>query len=268
MPSKHIYLVPLVLLCMLSVIVTPTRAAQRPSGAEVIKIAQAKSQPLGFAALRNYENLRTKPFEENIKFSNRWIKSHIDYYDKKASAEYRAYTKDMIDGGGDVSLGMRRWLTDPQNVAWWDNTIRKLVGDEGYARVVALNAAFPPGSENYRLTYGGTRRFDPKTNNMSLNGTSRKINGTVTTATGDQLFDRMVTRGDGVRQQMLSFYAAYAKGKVSAAQVKKFNEGVIIAGGCALSATEAKEADRSIRYMNAVNFMGAQLDSLGFPSKR
>src|SRR4051794_28497511 len=107
MRSKQSYLVPLVMLGMLSVIVTPTSAAQRPSGAEVIKIAQAKSEPLGFAALRNYENIKTKPFEENIKFSNRWIKGHIDFYDKKASAEYRAYTKDMIDGGGDVSLGMR-----------------------------------------------------------------------------------------------------------------------------------------------------------------
>src|SRR4051812_3912810 len=115
MRSKQIYLVPLIMLCMLSAIVTPTYAAQRPTGAEVIKIAQAKPEPLGFAALRNYENIKTKPFEENVKFSNRWIKSHIDYYDKKASPEYRAYVKDMIDGGGDVSFGMRRWLSDPQN---------------------------------------------------------------------------------------------------------------------------------------------------------
>jgi hypothetical protein len=60
----------------------------------------------------------------------------------------------MIDGGGEHGLGMRNWLTDTHNVAWWDNAVRQSVGDEGYARVVALNAAFAPGSKNYLLTYG------------------------------------------------------------------------------------------------------------------
>jgi hypothetical protein len=270
MYSKTISRMALVSLCLPTWTVFAALAEKRPSGAEVIQIAQARSNPLGYGALKVYEKIKARPFKENVQFSNQWIKGHIDYYDHKASPAYRDYVKDMIDGGGDVSLGMRGWLSDPKNVAWWDNTIRKLVNDDGYNRVVALNGAFAPGSDDYRIVYGGSRKFNAATSTLSINGTPRKTSAVAAGAneSHDELFGRMVKRGDEVRRQMFDFYAAYAKGKVSAEQVKKFNESVIVAGGCALSATDAKETARSTRYLNAVNFMGTRMDSLGFPLKK
>jgi len=278
---KKLNLVSLIVLCLLLMIPIPNFAQKRfsgtegtqqlPPGTEVIKMARARTEPLGFKALKVYDNVKSKPFEENVKFSNQWIRSHINYYDKKAAPRYRVYVKDMIDGGGDVTLGMRGWLSDPQNVAWWDSTIRKLVGDDGYARVVALNAAFPAGSEDYRIVYGGTRRFDPKTSTMSLNGTPQKVElaiGLQTNETRDQSFERMTKLGDAVRQQIFNFYDAYAKRKVTAAQVSQFNESFIVAGGCAMANTAPNELDRTIRYLNALNHMAQTLDSLGFQVQR
>jgi len=259
----------LLLVCLPLIAVSRSFAqrTQQPSGAEVVKMARARTEPLGFNALKVYEEIKSNPFEENVKVSNQWIRGHIDYYDGKATPQYRAYVKDMIDGGGDVTLGMRGWLSDPKNVSWWDSTIRGLVGEDGYARVVALNAAFPAGSEEYRLVYGGSRRFDSKTNTMSLNGTPQKVSAAISirpNETHEALFERMTRLGDAVRQQVFSFYAAYAKGKTTPAQVGKFNESFIRAGGCAMSNTEARELARSIRYINALNQMTQTLNSLGF----
>jgi hypothetical protein len=247
------------------------RQAASPSGAEVVKMVRAQAKPIGYEALAIYSRLRGAPFEQNVKFSNRWIESHITHYDKTKDAGYRAYVKDMIDGGGDVQLGMRSWLSDPKNVAWWDNAIRQSAGDEGYARVVALNAAFAPGSNDYRLTYGGTRLFDPNKGMMTLNGTShpglsapRMMLKYNPGANSDEMFAQMVKLGDRVRQQMFNFYDAYSKKRVSAEQVRAFNEGYMWAGGCALAATNANEADRVRRYVHALNYMANTLGELGF----
>ena len=220
MRYKKTSFVTLLLVCLPLIVVSRSYAqrTQQPSGAEVVKMARARNQPLGFAALKVYEGTKNKPFEENVKFSNQWIRSHIDYYDKRAKPEYRAYVKDMIDGGGDVTLGMRGWLSDPKNVSWWDNTIRGLVGEDGYARVVALNAAFPAGSEEYRIVYGGSRRFDPETNTMTLNGNPQKVSEAITVQpneTHEQLFERMTKLGDAVRRQVFNFYGALQGGRVT-----------------------------------------------------
>src|SRR5829696_4735717 len=86
----------------LPLIVVPTTSAQlrqaAPSGAEVVKIARAQAKPIGYEALEIYSKLRGAPFQQNVQFSNRWIQSHISYYDKTQDAGYRSYVKDMIDG--------------------------------------------------------------------------------------------------------------------------------------------------------------------------
>lgn len=266
-----------VLLFCLTVIAAQTTSAQvrapqtAPSGDEVVKMARAQAKPIGYEALAIYSKLRVAPFQQNVQFSNRWIQSHITHYDKSRDTAYRAYVKDMIDGGGDVQLGMRSWLSDPRNVAWWDNAVRQSVGDEGYARVVALNAAFAPGSNDYRLTYGGTRLYDSDKAVMTLNGTARPALGPDRIvlkhdpgANKDEMFARMVKLGDGVRQQMFSFYDAYGKKKVNAEQVRAFNEAYMLAGGCALAATDANEVNRLKRYVHALNYMANTLSGLGF----
>ena len=275
MSTRKIRLAFALLFC-LSLAVVPTTSAQLrqaapPSGAEVVKMARAEAKPIGYEALAIYSKLRGAPFQQNVQFSNRWIQSHISYYDKTQDAGYRAYVKDMIDGGGDVQLGMRSWLSDPKNVAWWDNAIRQSVGDEGYARVVALNAAFAPGSNDYRLTYGGTRLFDPAKAVMTLNGTSRPglsaprmVLKHDSSANRDAMFAQMVKLGDRVRQQMFNFYDAYSKKRVSAEQVMAFNEAYMWAGGCALAATDANELNRVRRYVHALNYMANALGELGF----
>ncbi|MDT4895658.1 MAG: hypothetical protein QOH25_735 [Acidobacteriota bacterium] len=260
-----------VLLFCLTLIVAPTTSAQSPSGDQVVKTVRAQAKPIGYEALAIYMKLRSAPFQQNVQFSNRWIQSHISYYDKSRDAGYRAYVKDMIDGGGDVQLGMRSWLSDPKNVAWWDNAIRQSASDEGYARVVALNAAFAPGSNDYRLTYGGTRLYDSGKNMMSLNGTTRPgLSSDRMTlkydprASNDEMFGRMIKFGDTVRQKMFNFYQAYADKKVTPEQVRAFNEAYILAGGCALAGTNALEANRVQRYVHALNFMSQELTRLGF----
>ena len=264
-------------LCLMLVTLRQPFAQQprTPTGEEVTSQIRTRTAPLGYGALKILNEIKQKPFKENVQFSNQWIQGHIDHYDKSSNQEYRAYVKEMIDGGGDVELGMRKWLSDPGNVAWWDNAIRQNVGDQGYARVVALNAGFPSGSDDYRVTFGGFRRYDVNANTMSLNGTSRTggggVKGTVvaqSSATRDQRFAVLTKLGDAVRQQMFNFYDAFSKGKVSADQVKTFNEALVWGGGCAITDTDSFTTVRSERYLAALNHMANTMDALGYQVAR
>jgi hypothetical protein len=249
-------------------------AQQAPSGQALIRQAETRAEPLGYKAAQIFKRLKAQNFEKNIEVSNAWIRAQVKFFDEKATPAYRAAVVSMLEGGGDHGLGMRYWLTDQANVAWWDSNVRKAVGDEGYARVVALNEAFPAGSNEYALTYGYERKYDAATDTMDLNGFHSqglmKGNPRFKFSPGinvDQAFDELVKHGDVVRKQMYSFYDAYAAKKVKPAQVKAFNAAYVKAGGCAVAATSGKEEARAARYLNALNVMASALTELGFKAE-
>jgi hypothetical protein len=246
-------------------------AQQMPSGAALIKQAEEHPQPLGYKAAEIYQRLIAQDFAKNVEVSNGWIRAHLKFFDERAAPAYKAAVVSMLEGGGDHGLGMRHWLTDQKNAAWWDRAVKQVVGDDGYARIVALNEAFPAGSEDYVLTYGYDRKYDAAADAMELNGAHfdglMKQSPKFTFAPGakvDQTFEQLVKHGDDVRKQMYKFYEAYAAGKVTPAQVKTFNVAYVKAGGCALAATEEQEAIRAARYLNALNLMAKTLTELGF----
>jgi hypothetical protein len=255
-------------------IVTATANGQVPERAGQTLLAQAKAEtrPLGVDGYAIFQILQHQSFENNVSFSNAWIKAQLEYFDQTKDAEYKTALAPMINGGADHGLGMRNWLTDPKNVGWWDGAVRDAAGDEGYARVVALNAAFAPGSGLYLLTYGYDRRYDAGQNLMKLNDAS--FEGVMNQAEVSKFapdtptkgtFSQLVKFGDPVRRQMFDFYRAYLDGKVTPAQVAVFNEAYIKSGGCALAATEEEEDARAQRYLNALNVMKITLGSLGYP---
>jgi hypothetical protein len=244
---------------------------QVPTGAKLVQEAEARKAPLGQKAPEIYNKLVKQDFKKNVDTSNSWIRSQVEYFDKKADTSTKAALAHMTNGGGEHGLGMRQWLTDPQNVAWWDNTVRKTVGDEGYARIVALNAAFPPGSRDYILTYGYDRKYDPASDVMALNEATTpgimksgaRFNFPAGVKTEDT-FVQLVKFGDPVRKQMFRFYQDYAAGKVTPDQVRKFNSAYVKAGGCAMAATEEQQMPRALRYLNALNLMAMTMDDLGY----
>lgn len=141
--------------------------------------------------------------------------------------------------------------------------------------MIALNAAFPPGTEAFLLTYGGDRRYDSETNTLMFNGTkyqvvSRKaMTRTFDPALSlDQKFDVEVKFSDAIRQQMYRFYEAFYAGKISQQQVRRFNEAYVMAGGCALSATAPKSNLRADRYLYSMNLMANAMNKLGFSVQR
>jgi hypothetical protein len=237
--------------------------AKPPSGDTLIGQAMARVLPLGFGASTIYETLRAQKFENNVEFSNAWIKAQLAAFDA-ASPEFKAAVAPMIEGGGDHGLGMRNWLTDQANVAWWDNTVKAAVGEDGYARVVALNAAFPPGSQDYLLTYGYERKYDAGKNIMALNdleapGMMKSVSAFT--------FVELVKFGDPVRRRMFAFYDAFAAGNVTRSQVEAFNAAYVKAGGCAMAATEENQPVRAARYLNALILMSSTLNDLGFKAQ-
>jgi len=246
-------------------------SGQTVTGAMLIQEAESRPAPLGQKASAIYKQLQRQSFKKNVSTSNSWIRSQVAFFDKKADAATKDALEHMTNGGGEHGLGMRQWLIDPKNVAWWDNMVRKSVGDDGYARVVALNSAFAPGSKDYILTYGHTRKYDPAKDTMSLDDVSApgvmksaaRFNFTPNVKQGET-FEQLVKFGDPVRKQMFRFYDDFAAGKVTAAQVKTFNAAYVMAGGCAMAATEEEQMPRALRYLNALNLMAKTMEELGY----
>jgi len=251
----------------LSALGAPMPQALPASGAERLQLVESIAVPVGYGALQIYAKLKNQPFASNVAFSNQWIRSQLAAYDK-APTDYQSDLREMIDGTkAEGGLGMRQWLTDPKNVSWWDPTMRSVLGDAGYARVVSLNGAFPPGSREFQLVYGGTRLYDPATNSMMLNADKFPSVDQSAKAykSGTPAFKDFVRFGGRVEDQMFRFYSAYAAGKVDQSKVKAFNRAYGLAGGCALSLTEPESVIKSTRYANAVNYMSNALTKLGFP---
>lgn len=240
-------------------------------GQDVVKAFQPRTTPLGNNAAAVFARIKGNGFQKNIDVSNQWIKAQLAAIDR-SNRTYKAYVAEMVEGDREKGiLGMRSWLTDEKNLATWDKTVQRNAGDDGYARVVALNAAFPPGSDEYHWVYGGVRTYNPQTNMMTLNRSERagvpreKVLVTFKEgATGEQRMDTLVKFGDAIRQQMFKFYQDYSDGKITQDQVTKFNEGYIWAGGCAMAATQPESAPLAFRYLNALNLMAVTLNDLGY----
>jgi hypothetical protein len=245
-----------------------------PPGEMLLAQAAAIQRPLGVDAYSTFLTLKNQSFENNVSFSNAWIEGQLEFFDKTPEEIYKLALAPMINGGGEHGLGMRNWLTDSKNVAWWDNTVRDNVGEEGYARIVALNAAFYPGSREYLLTYGYDREYDLATNTMRLDGLP--IEGALSAPNAfkfapgtppNNSFPQLLKYGDPVRKQMFSFYKAYLEHRVTPTMVQKFNDAYVKAGGCAMAASDVDTPNRSTRYLNALNFMSNTLSDLGFKSE-
>lgn len=232
---------------------------------------QPRTTPLGGDAVAIFARIKNNDFQKNIDFSNQWIKDQLSAIDKSNKSS-KTYVAEMVEGNREKGiLGMRFWLTDEKNLATWDKTIQRNAGDEGYARVVALNAAFRPGSDEYHWVYGGVRTYDPKKNVMSLNKSERlgvpQKEVLVTFkegATGEQRMDTLVKFGDAIRKQMFKFYEDFSNGKVTQEQVTRFNEAYIRAGGCAMAATQPETSPLATRYLNSLNLMATTLNKMGY----
>lgn len=244
------------------------------SAVELLTTAITLEKPIGVEAVDIFERIKSDSFENNVEFSNSWINQQTAFYDA-ASEEYRNSVEEMIQGGGDEGgLGLGHWLTDPNNAAVWDEAVKSNIGEEGYARVVALNAAFSPQNDNnelFYLTYGGERRFEEATNTLRLQGTNvvtldlidlRLV--TSNDASLTQIWDEQVKFGDAVRVQMFEFYKAFNEGTITPDQVATFNAAYLAAGGCALAATDVSTELKAERYSNALNLMAKTLGELGF----
>jgi len=256
---------------LLVAIGTPATGQELPSGKEVVTSARALKSPLGVEAPRIFNEIKDRTFTRNVRFSNEWILNQVIAYEKVGATYKKSVAEMMEDGGIEGGLGMRSWLIDPDNEAFWNPTIRRLVGEKGYARVIALNGAFPPGSDDFQLTYGGVRRYDSKTNSLELNGVKfqdldRKALLVVFPPKSplDKKFEILVKYGDAIREQMFRFYEAFLAGKISEKQVSTFNEAYTLAGGCAVAATAPKSEIKAERYLYALNLMAKTLGDLGF----
>lgn len=241
-------------------------------GSVLISKSESYERPLGVEAFTIYQVLKNQKFENNIAFSNAWIQGQLKAFDQSTDNTYKSALEPMVEGGHGHGIGMRNWLTDKKNVAWWDKMVRDNSSDEGYARVVALNAAFYPGSKQYLLTYGFNREFDPSSKVMMLNDTkftndNKALFEFRPDSDKNNFFPQLVKFGDPVRQQMFSFYEAYSEGKVSPSDVSLFNKTYVKIGGCAMAATDVEEGPRAARYLNALNVMSITLDKLGFKIK-
>lgn len=248
----------------------PAIALGRPSAEEVVKTLKDRKTPVGVEAAEVFEQLQKNSFEKNVEFSNQWIKDQLAAIDK-TDKDYQEYVAEMVDGPGDGALPMRRWLTDEKNVGTWDKNIQKLVGDDGYARVVAMNGAFKPGSEEFRLVYGGSRRYEPAKKAMMLNDSERAgerpekmLVSFKSDATMDEKMATLIKFGDGVRKQMLKFYDDFKKGDVTEEQVTTFNEAYAWTGGCALGATNTLTDSLANRYLVGLHNMAETLGELGY----
>lgn len=81
------------------------------TGVAAIAEANRLPTPLGVEAIRFFDVIRDKSFEEMVKFSSKWIMDHIRFYDA-ANDFYKKYTSEMMLGGGpEGGQGMRAWLT-------------------------------------------------------------------------------------------------------------------------------------------------------------
>ena len=250
---------------------------QKPTATEVLTWANSLPIPLGAEAFSVgiFDRLVEDSFENNIGFSNQWITDQIDFYDNQADDAYREYTTEIMEGSGDGGLGMRFWLTDEDNLAFWDNAVRRNAGERGYARIVALNAAFTPGSDAFRANYGGSRSYDPETNTILFNdqefpGVSSEeaifeldIPSDPSEEELAELFKQTIRLGEPVRQQIFRLYEAFLQGEVTQEQISLFNETYVLTGGCAIAATDVQTEALVHRYLQSLNLMSQTLLEIG-----
>jgi hypothetical protein len=239
------------------------------TGQSVIDSARGLGTPIGFGARALYAEYQKNSFETNVLMSNAWIQGQVDFYEKADSC-YMMYLDEMMNGGGvEGGLGMRQWLSDPENVQFWDNFIQKNIGDDGYARLIALNGAFGPGSDSFEWTYGGIRRYSADSQMLMLDGAAvamdKEIGAFEEGLSSEAKFAFLVLFGHNVRMAMYDFYDAFAAGQVTAAEVADFNEAYIVAGGCAITSTDSTQLPlRESRYLAGLNYVGVKLTELGY----
>jgi hypothetical protein len=245
---------------------------------DLLKLTEKSVEPIGYQALAIYNERKTNSFADNIQFSNQWIVAQIKVYDESKDASYKEYNQEMIDGGGpEKALGVRNWLGDKENVAYWDNAVKNAIGEDGYAKLIALNAAFAPSDKsNYRLIYGGIRAFDAKTNTFSINGSKvfdsqKKLNTYVTLSPkrdGKDYFNTLMKLAHPVRDAVFQFYSDFQAGKVSADKVRAFNKAYLVVGGCAMASTDVMHNGlKANRYLVGLRYFADALTELGYAVK-
>ncbi len=238
------------------------------------KMALRGEQPIGIEALDYYAKIKKSSFDEKIAFSNGWIKSHVDYFDKTRDKKYKQYMSESIEGGGpEKGLGMRGWISDPKNVARWDKDVANTIGEDGYTRLIALNAAFKPGSDShFKMIYGGERLYDKRNNQFLMNKQVMKeaklrkdyVQFKSRQPSYEEMFKTLLVFADKIREQTFNFYTDYRAGKVSDKQVEAFNKAYVVVGGCAMASTDVLNDIKGLRYLKGLNYMAATLNELGY----
>ncbi|MEZ4888466.1 MAG: hypothetical protein R3E32_27310 [Chitinophagales bacterium] len=239
------------------------------------KMALKGEMPIGIEALDFYAKIKGNSFEKNVQFSNNWIESHVVYYEKTRDRKYKEYMKESIEGGGpEKGLGMRGWISDKKNVARWDKDVAATIGEDGYARLIALNAAFKPGSDShFKMIYGGERLYDQKNDQFLMNSRAMKdaklqkdyVQFNSRKPSYDDMFKTLLVFADKIRTQTFNFYADFRAGKVSEEQVATFNKAYVVVGGCAMASTDVMNDIKGLRYLKGLNYMAATLTELGYP---
>ncbi|PHN03965.1 hypothetical protein [Flavilitoribacter nigricans] len=252
---------------------TPTLAT---SSSEILSLAESVKEPIGIKALDIYEERKAQSFDDNVRYSNNWIQSQIDFYDSVSGENkgYSEYIEEMIEGGGpEKSLGMRGWLNDPDNVAFWDNAVQQSIGDDGYAMLISLNGAFQPEvSSQFRLIYGGTRLFHDQEDRLSINGSffenielTNKFGEFPDNPSNEDFFRVINGLSHKIRLQVFQLYTDYRNGNLSEETIRRFNRAYAVVGGCATANTDAADnLPKAQRYLSGLNFFAQELTEMGY----
>jgi hypothetical protein len=200
--------------------------------------------------------------------SSNGAQEQVGFYDQADDA-YKMDLGILIQGGGPWDdLGMRHWA---QTGASWDGLLLDSIGTEGYARVIALFLAFPPGDELFLRSFGGSRGYDRERQVILLNGTEfpaitlENFHPSYLFQESDPTEKRIETLihlGDAVRSAMFGFYAAFLKGELSLEQVSEFNAAYLLAGGSALANSEIDTGNvqgKLEMHLHALNLMSGAL---------
>lgn len=228
-----------------SVEVVP-RDRRPPAGRAVLRRAAERPEPLGIAALDALsERLRGRPLGEVVRVQNRWARRHVDAFRSAPPlSDYRLMLAPFVEGPG----GLRRAfapVAGGRPTAWARSQIAWL-GADAFTRLTAFLEGFPPGSDAFRMVFGGTRRLDAGSGRVLFLGTELEAAGSGDAGGGT--VDGPAARSRyaaAVRRAIFGFYRSWRDGDVDRSGVRRFNRAMVAAGGPALVAWGAVAGGRA-----------------------
>lgn len=224
------------------------RDGRPPAGETVLRRAAGRSEPLGIGALDALsERLSGRPLRAVVSAQNDWARHQIDAYRSAPPvSDYRLMLAPFVEGPG----GLRRVFApaaDGHPTAWARSQIGWL-GPDAFTRLTAFLEGFPPGSDAFRMVFGGTRRPDAEEGGLVFLGSELEAAGSDDADGGAPAVNGPAARSRyaaAVRRTIFDFYRRYRDGRADAEAVRRFNRAMVIAGGPALVAWGAVPRARS-----------------------